>query len=705
MQETFAFFGGLLVVPELLSLPVPDGSMYDFWYRGPSPLRGGQGQFYQLFTLQPMVLLASMAWHSGDDVFAWRAANGNRLKDGTDSARPFAAHANYPRDDVNMVAIYELVHSHHGDPADLEVLERSGRRDEPTPYLMGHKLALVGRPDRSSGGPRPADPHPRRARPRPATAAAVVVRSCGRSAASSRAVRLREPFGRPAFLALLAVLIPAVPAAAQARARHPNLLLNAQEIAELRAALESGAAPPHVAAAFEETRAGAPRGDAVETSFSPSIYTSEWRGTRASDAALVHALTGDLEYARAARRILLAWTQATVGGSSGHGVADTGFVGLAWAYDLIYWSGVLSADEQARIEDWLLRVAAPLGTAWHPNGPGPEYYQDRYGHAGYQNEFAWNDLLYGAVGFVTGDEERIAWATAQQWPYEDYGHHPELAGVNARSLREYVRGAIYRGSTHVVEQDTTAIVGGQTIVPNFRGATVPDGSMYDFWHRGPSPAAGGTGQFYQLFTLQPMALLASMAWHAGDDVFSWRAPNGNRLKDGTDFARAFAAHTDHPDGNNPMVFLYGLLYSHHGDPADLALLESSGLRDLPSEHFMRRKFLLVGYAPRHARRLGAIQGITFRAGPPIAAQEARVFLAAAGSGITQTSAAPTFAFRGLPGGSYRVAVELPPGVSTVEHSTCPPGETGECHVDWQEGTTAVVEVPDGGFVDLWWRFR
>jgi hypothetical protein len=324
-----------------------------------------------------------------------------------------------------------------------------------------------------------------------------------------------------ATLTALAAPWPHGDAAAQSRGRHPNLLLNQREIEERRDVLSSGDAPSYLTQAFQAMLDGAPRGSDVETGFSPSIYTDDWHdryraaladGTRASDAGLAWALTGDIEYARAARTILLAWTRATVGGNRDHGVADMGFIGLAWAYDLIYLSGVLTHDEQARIEEWMLRVAAPLDTGWHPHGPGPEYYDDHYGHAAYQNEFAWNNLLYGAVGYVTGDQQRIAWATSQQWPYEDFGRHPEFDGGNPRSLREYIRGAIYRGSDRIVDQDTTALLGGLPVVPDFRGPPVPDGSMYDFWHRGPSPERGGVGQGYQLFTLQAMVLLAEMAW-------------------------------------------------------------------------------------------------------------------------------------------------------------------------------------------------
>ncbi|MEW6272376.1 MAG: alginate lyase family protein, partial [Thermodesulfobacteriota bacterium] len=392
---------------------------------------------------------------------------------------------------------------------------------------------------------------------------------------------------------------------AAAAAPHPSLLLDQREIDELRTVLASEDPPRHLVEAYRATLDGAPRGADVATRFSPAIYTSDWHdryraaledGTRASDAALAWALTGDVEYAEAARTILLAWTRATVGGGRQHGVADMGFVGLAWAYDLIH--GVLDATDRGIIEDWLLRVAAPLHDGWHPNGPTAEYYVDHYGHAAYQNEFAWLNLLYGAVGFVTGDRERIEWATAQQWPYDDFGHHPELRGANARSLREFIRGAIYRDSTATVRQSTRAFFAGLLDVPEFLFGLVPDGSMYDYWHRGPSPLAGGKGQGYQLFTLQAMALLAEMAWHAGDDVFSWRAPNGNRLKDGTDFARPFAAHANHPLEDAGMTFLYELIYSHHADPADLALLESSGRRNDPSGHFMRHKFPLVGYARR-----------------------------------------------------------------------------------------------------------
>lgn len=36
---------------------------------------------------------------------------------------------------------------------------------------------------------------------------------------------------------------------------------------------------------------------------------------------------------------------------------------------------------------------------------------------------------------------------------------------------------------------------------------------------------------------------------------------------------------------------------------------------------------------------------------------------------------------------------------------CAPGEAGTCHGDWQPGLVANVDVPEGSFVDVWWRFR
>jgi hypothetical protein len=421
-------------------------------------------------------------------------------------------------------------------------------------------------------------------------------------------VQLVSPFSARSLRATLTlcVLFVAVPPyVADAATSHPRLLLDRAEIEELRAVLASADAPPYLRAAYRATLDGAPRGANVDTGFDPAIYTDDWHdryraqlrdGTRASDAGLAYALTGDLAYAEAARTILLSWTRATVGGGRQHGVADMGFVGLAWAYDLIH--EVLDDTDRAVVEAWLLRVAAPLGEGWHPDGPTADYYRVHYGHAAYQNEFAWLNLLYGAVGFVTGDAERIAWATAQQWPYDDFGHHPEFSGANARSLREFIRGGIYRDSPFRVVQETFAFFGGFLVVPELLSSPVPDGSMYDFWSRGPSPMRGGRGQFYQLFTLEPMVLLASMAWHSGDDVFAWTAPNGNRLKDGTDFARRFAARANAPHEDVNMAGLYELVHSHAGDRADRTMLRRSGRRSEPSPYFMRHKYALVGYADR-----------------------------------------------------------------------------------------------------------
>jgi hypothetical protein len=123
------------------------------------------------------------------------------------------------------------------------------------------------------------------------------------------------------------------------------------------------------------------------------------------------------------------------------------------------------------------------------------------------------------------------------------------------------------------------------------------------------------------------------------------------MKDGLDFARAFETSVNHPVEDKQGVFLYELAWSHYGDPADLALLESSGLRAEPSGHFMRHKFPLVGWAPRRERRLGLVQGITFTDAGGVAAVAAPVFLGEPGAGITRADSSATFAFGGLPRGT------------------------------------------------------
>jgi hypothetical protein len=434
---------------------------------------------------------------------------------------------------------------------------------------------------------------------------------------------------------------------------HPNLFLNQKEIDELILVLDKPTTLSYLQASIDKERAvangtvapnQAVYGNSAISNFSPSIYTTDisgdgkvdWHdrwlvedkdGNRAASGALAYAVYKNdgihvdrLEYARGVRALLLSWTNATVGGGRDHGLADTGFIHMAFAYDMIYNSGVLSTSEKTTIENWFKNVAAPLSgsfpnmcdSIWYPTS------ETSYAFLGcYNNEIATINSLYGAVGFVTGDQTRINWATKGVWPHYEYyppnnltspSYNP-LTAINPRSLREFIRGGISRNMTRIANKHTDSyfpVSGNPTdvfgprlqIVPDYYGQTIPNGTLPDYWTRGPKPCpyikadgtaypafdcgpnheySEGQGQSYTFATLTSMNDLASMAWHNGDDIFHWQADNGNMIRSASDFARTWATHSNWPqNGSWNQTWVYELIYSYYRDPVDLALMNVNG---------------------------------------------------------------------------------------------------------------------------------
>lgn len=128
----------------------------------------------------------------------------------------------------------------------------------------------------------------------------------------------------------------------------------------------------------------------------------------ARDSALAYRFTGEEKYARAAARILLAYADVY----NGYALKDVNnrqtssaarvhaqtldesvwLIPMAWAYDLVSDSGVLSSAERDRIEGALLRSAAAVIARYD---------------AGVSNWQSWHNAAIGAVGFALEDQSLI----------------------------------------------------------------------------------------------------------------------------------------------------------------------------------------------------------------------------------------------------------------------------------------------------------
>ena len=149
----------------------------------------------------------------------------------------------------------------------------------------------------------------------------------------------------------------------------------------------------------------------TDKKFDQVVYS--WRNTdnanAARDLALAYRFTADAELGRSAGRILLdyakvysAWPIHDTNGRDARSGARLSaqtldesvlLIPLAWAYDLLAGSGVLTAEEELQIERELLRPAVAT---------------IRRNDMNKSNWQSWHNTAIAAVGFALGDRELIA---------------------------------------------------------------------------------------------------------------------------------------------------------------------------------------------------------------------------------------------------------------------------------------------------------
>lgn len=257
--------------------------------------------------------------------------------------------------------------------------------------------------------------------------------------------------------------------------KHPNLLLNADELAEIKKKVATfewaKIAYQNVSAnafiwstrtiALPETGGGYYHAGGEDYEITQTHYNL---ANAARDLALMWQFTGERKYADKSKEILLAYAdkyltyaihdkegrvgdKASAGGrATAQGINEAAWViPLAWAYDLTY--DVLTPAERERIEKNVLRPAAELLMA---------------NNEGRHNHQSWYNAGIGVIGFALGE-------------------------------KEYVEHALHKKGSGFYYQ--------------MKNSVTADG----MWYEG--------SMHYQFYVLQALGPLAEAAYHAGINVY------------------------------------------------------------------------------------------------------------------------------------------------------------------------------------------
>lgn len=344
-------------------------------------------------------------------------------------------------------------------------------------------------------------------------------------------------------------------------AEHPRVYLTPAEIAALKAEIArpgSRIAPRY--AGFKGSRdrdiarpftvpSPADVSAGPNSPASSGTNSAHYRlSSQARDAGILYALTGDTAYAARARDILLAYADAyntyPVNRSKGRATSQAlnesdWVIRLAWAYDQIVPSGVLTDAQRMHIEQDLLRAA--IETSILPSS-----------NRTCSNWQTWHNAALGVVGLCLGD--RVYLGLALNGAYKDGKHH--------------------YGVAHQIAHDI-----------------LPDGL---FWER----SLG-----YHYYALNALVQLAEAVRHAGVDLYHLQVPSqtdtlrGDRhwgygppnttrslrmMFDAPFFYRfpdgSFAQVADSRQSRQTAGELYEIAYREYRDPKYAALIRSLSSR-------------------------------------------------------------------------------------------------------------------------------
>lgn len=198
-------------------------------------------------------------------------------------------------------------------------------------------------------------------------------------------------------LTLLAIGLDAKASEPSAAVKHPNLLLNREEIDQIKAKIKQH---DWAARVFEQVKAMANDGSRT--------------GRNPREAALAYVLTGEKRYGNAvrgtlvshARHMLTQYEKLDLKVNPDFG-AWGALPAIAWAYDLTY--DVFSADERQVVERYLRTAALSLIEGLKVRSTSPDLVFGKH-------------VDVGLIGFCLGDKELI------EWGLNDPGHHGPVYG-------------------------------------------------------------------------------------------------------------------------------------------------------------------------------------------------------------------------------------------------------------------------------------
>lgn len=242
---------------------------------------------------------------------------------------------------------------------------------------------------------------------------------------------------------LLAVELPEI--------KHPNLMLNEAELAEIKnkiekhdwakTAFQTVSANAFVwstrSVAVPKTGGGYYHAGGADYEITQAHYD---HANAARDLALVFQISGERKYADKAKEILLAYAQtyltyeihdsdgrtgdkaSAAGRATAQAINEAAWViPLTWAYDLIYHT--LSPDERDQIETQILRPAAELIMS---------------NNEGRHNHQTWYNAGAGVIGLALGEKEYVWYAL----------YKPESGFYSQMKKSVTPDGAWYEGSPH-----------------------------------------------------------------------------------------------------------------------------------------------------------------------------------------------------------------------------------------------------------------
>ncbi len=302
---------------------------------------------------------------------------------------------------------------------------------------------------------------------------------------------------------------------------HPNLYFNQAELEAIRKAVLVDKYPQYAVNTFNAIKGVQPvnKPSTVETTnFEPNKnyhYNIIVGLTRQNfQATWSYAIEPTQAKGQKLKESLLSWTSRMPGTTYNalnlwmYDVHQGAFMhfALAWMYDLLYPTGLLTDTEKQRLDQWFSEVAILAQSDWDKFVSHRNDYPDLYAvtYEGSRRESYFNKSAFdmgGAVVCALVSHNQAAVNSTIQSGISDNNFLITTSSNQYRDLKNYIAGSIFS-----------------------------DGYTYDGFHRyyGFDPVAGykgenaGQGQQYHFFMLMPLALAAEAATHNGFNAWEYK---------------------------------------------------------------------------------------------------------------------------------------------------------------------------------------